>query len=95
MSEVDDWMNLVDAKLDWLVAGMQHLLRRELSPEAPEIDPEPLDEPDLPIAPQQSPNGSCTHQHQQLVGRDICCVKCGHVIIANTGVFDRPVLMPE
>lgn len=95
MSEVDDWMDSVDARLDWLVASMRHLLERELTAEAPVAAPEPPVEPELPIARPPSSNGSCTHQHQTLRGRDVVCAKCGHVLIANTGVYDRPVLMPE
>lgn len=96
--DVDAWMLDVNTKLDWLVSSMTALMRLYVAGEAPEIVPEPPDEPDLPIAPQppqQSPNGACTHQHQQLRGRDIVCAKCGHILQANTGVYDRPVLMPE
>jgi hypothetical protein len=95
MSEVDDWMESVDQRLDWLVASMKHLLTREIAGEAPVAPPEPLPEPDLPIAAPVTSNGSCSHQHQTLVGRNVCCARCGHVIIPNTGVYDRPVLMPE
>lgn len=50
-----------------------------------EYENEPEPEPVVEQAP-PSVQQTCTHGQQQKVGNDIVCARCGHVILAGTGI---------
>ena len=95
----------IEAKLDWCVEALKHLLNAEIDYPRPEdvydmlpMIPEPEEDMSqfehvaIRRPPQVAAPPACTHNHQVLVDGAVRCAKCGHVL--NSAGVVHPTMTP-
>ena len=83
----------LEAKVDWLVSAVRHILEQEIGDTSVDYDEEfaqVIDEDVTQGARVPRPKGPppCPHNQQVLVGHNVTCARCG-LILTSSGVVGR------